>query len=156
MKSLIVFYSRTGTTKTAAEVIASNLNCDVEEVKDTQKRGGFIGFMKSGREVGAKKLTTIKEPQFNPAAYDLVILGTPVWRDSVSTPIRTYVAQYRDTFQQVAFFCTQGGEKTNVFNELRQLCGKKPLATLHLRRKEVEKGEYREKGKQFSSSLMTS
>ena len=32
MKSLVVYYSRTNTTKKLAEAIASNVNADIEEI----------------------------------------------------------------------------------------------------------------------------
>jgi flavodoxin len=48
MKALVVFYSRTGATKQVAEALAESLNCDSEELIDTKKRGGPLGFL-SGR-----------------------------------------------------------------------------------------------------------
>jgi len=128
-----------------AQAISYTLNCDIEEVTDTKKRSGFIGFVKSGREIGQKKLTKIIKPKYDPALYDIIIIGTPVWRDSVSIPIRTYVIKYKDKFQKVAFFCTQGLSKTNVFSEMEKLIDKKPLATLRLTQKEVEREEFLEK-----------
>ena len=59
MKPLVVFYSRTGTTKKVAETISSILKCDVEEVFDTKNRAGVLGWLRSGRDAGSKKLTAI-------------------------------------------------------------------------------------------------
>jgi len=49
MKALVVFYSRTGTTKQVAEALAQSLNCDSEELIDTKKRSGPLGFLSAGR-----------------------------------------------------------------------------------------------------------
>ncbi|MFX0004733.1 MAG: flavodoxin, partial [Promethearchaeota archaeon] len=67
MKPLVVFYSRTGTTKKIAELISKSINCELEEIIDTKKRTGFIiGFLKSGYAAMKEKLTIIEKIQKNP------------------------------------------------------------------------------------------
>ncbi|MDY6965570.1 MAG: hypothetical protein SVM80_06305 [Halobacteriota archaeon] len=41
MKSHLVYYSRTGTTKKVADAISDIINCDIEEIVDTKDRSGF-------------------------------------------------------------------------------------------------------------------
>lgn len=50
MKTLVVFYSRTGNAKFAAETIASELVADIEEIVDLKKRQGALAFMSDGRD----------------------------------------------------------------------------------------------------------
>ncbi|UCH37653.1 MAG: hypothetical protein JSV76_00255 [Candidatus Bathyarchaeota archaeon] len=142
MKHLVVYYSRTGTTKKVAQVICSQLQADCEELIDTKNRTGILGFLRAGREVGAKALTTLQEPQYNPQDYDVVILGTPVWRNSVSTPVRTYISQYKEQFKYVAFFSTQKSEKRDVLKELRDLCDQIPLASQSIRENDVKQNSF--------------
>ena len=144
MKHLVVYYSRTGTTKKVAQIICSQLQADCEELIDTKKRTGILGFLRAGREVGAKALTTLQEPQYNPQDYNVVILGTPVWRNSISTPIRTYISQYKEQFKYVAFFSTQKSEKRDVLKELRDLCDQIPLASLSIRENDVNQNSFHE------------
>jgi flavodoxin len=40
MKSLVVYYTRTGKTKSAAEAIATQLGADIEEIVDLKKTAG--------------------------------------------------------------------------------------------------------------------
>ncbi|MEM2885773.1 MAG: flavodoxin [Thermoproteota archaeon] len=151
---LVVYYSRTGTTKKVAETIAQALGCDVEEVIDTKDRSGLIGWLRSGRDAASRKLTTIEKTKNRPETYDVVVIGTPVWNGKASTPIMTYVSQYKDLFKEVAFFCTHDGSGEGALRDLETLCGKKPLATLALRRKqEVATGEYVGKAKRFASKV---
>ena len=148
-----MFYSRTGTTKTVAQSIHSRLQCDCEELIDSQNRTGILGYLRSGRDVGAKARTTLQTLQYKPENYDVVILGTPVWRNSISTPMRTYIHHYNKHFKYVAFFCTQKGKKHDVFKELRTLCDQIPLASLSLREADVKQNAYQEELDVFIDSI---
>ncbi len=138
MKTLVAFYSRTGTTKKVADSISKLLKCDCEQILDAKSRAGPVGYLKSGREATLKKLALIKKTKKDPKKYDLVIVGTPVWAFNISSPIRTYISGNRDFFKKVAFFCSMGGSgDKNTFNEMEKLCGKKPLKTMALKTREV-------------------
>lgn len=154
MKTLIIFYSRTGITRKVAEKIAGALPCDSEEIFDAKDRSGAAGFFWAGRDATYKNLTVLQPIARDPAQYDLVILGTPVWAFTVSTPMRTYIYQNKNKFKAVAFFCTEnlsGGPRT--FHEMKKLCGKKPLAVLELLAKEIIRGEGADKIKTFVDEI---
>ncbi len=152
MKILVIFYSRTGTTKKVGENIANILKCDSEEIFDTKDRMGVMGYMQAGKDAMLKKLTKLKKIQKTSGLYDLVIIGGPVWGFTVSTPIRTYITENR--FKNVAFFCTQGGSGAEkAFSEMERLAGKKPKALLVLRTKEVLDGSYSNKVKNFVKEI---
>lgn len=149
-KILIVFYSRTGTTKKVAWTILNflksfvklkKINVDIEEIIDTKDRSGAIGYLFAGKDATLKTLTKIKNLNYNSAKYDIIIIGTPVWAFTMSTPIRTYILQNKaklKTYAKVAFFCTQGGSGSErTFREMEKLCGKTPIALLELTTKEV-------------------
>ena len=150
MKILTVFYSRTGRTKKIGEQIAAELSCDVEEIFDTQKRKGPLGFMKSGYQATIGKLTSLKPFEKDPGEFDVVIIGTPIWNRHVSVPIRTYLSQNEDKFKKVAFFCTEGkvGGK-RAFAEMEKISGKEPIAVLEIKREELKNDEYSQKLKEF-------
>ncbi len=150
MKSLVVFYSRTGTTKKVAETISSNLKCDIEEILDKKNRTGVLGYLMSGRDAILKKLVVIEGIKKAPALYDLVIIGTPVWAGTMSSPIRTYISQNKGCFKKVAFFCTHGSsESKSTFRDMGHLCQKKPVSLLELKTKEVIDEGYIWKVKKF-------
>ncbi len=154
MKALVVFYSRTGATKQVAEALAQTLNCDSEELIDTKKRSGPLGFVSAGKDARAKKLTTLADIKHDPALNDLVILGTPIWGGTLSSAMRTYITANKSKFKQVAFFCTQGGtENQQLFDEMEALCERRPVSILALSEKEVKKGTYQEKMRQYVDGL---
>jgi len=153
MKPLVVYYSRTGTTRKVAEAIADLLRCGYEQVIDARNRAGLLGYLLSGRDAMRRRLTAIKEVAKNPSLYDVVVIGTPVWVYTASTPIRTYLAQRRRLFKGVAFFCTYGGDCGHVISDMEELCRRKPRALLELQTKEVRKGEYAQKVQDFTARL---
>jgi flavodoxin len=154
MKSLVVYYSRTGNTKKVAEEIACSLHCDIEELIDEKKRKGFLGYMRSGREAMRKENITLGELKNQPKKYDLVIIGTPIWAFTMSSPIRTFLEQYKADLPKVAFFSTSDstpGEKT--FSHMQEVCGKQPTNTLSVTKKDLTTDIYKEQIKQFINKL---
>jgi flavodoxin len=153
---LVVYYSRTGTTETVAQAIREELKGEIEQIRDTKKRSGILGWIRSGMDAGRKTLTQIEEVEKDPGDYGLVVIGSPTWNNTVSTPIRTYLTQYRDQLEKVAFFCTQGGDDSQTLPEMASIIGRKPLATLPLTKGDVDSGEYRERVKDFFAQLQQS
>ncbi len=156
-KQLIVFFSRSGNTKKAAETMTKILKCDIEELADKQgskSRKGLFGWLRSGKEGMKRIMAEIEPTKANPANYDLVIIGTPNWGSNLASPVRTYLVNNKGKFKKVAFFCTMGGESPGkTFIEMEQACGKKPVRCIGIRAKAVKKGEHISKIKDFVGSL---
>ena len=158
MNSLVVYYSRTGKTKKVGNLISEKISCDVEEIFDTKKRSGTLGVLRAGKDaLLKKKLTTLEKIKKNPELYDLVIIGTPIWASNMSTPIRTYISEHKDKFRNVAFFCTEGSRGgVKCFENMAELCDKKPMATLEINKKEMKKEIYIDKIKDFVEEIKKS
>ena len=154
MKILVTFYSRSGKTKKVAEAISEILKCNKEEIFDTKNRKGIPGFLSAGTDANLRRLTTIKEIKNNPSLYDLVIIGTPIWSSNISTPIRTYLSLYKEDFKKVAFFCTRlSSDSKKVFDDIKNITQKTPLALLELSSREVARDQYMQKVKEFIENL---
>lgn len=149
MRALVAFYSRTGNTRKLAHAIAEELDCDIEEIVDTKDRNGALGYMLAGKDASFKIPAPIKDAQKDPALYDIVLIGTPVWAWTVSAPVRAYLLQNKDKFRQVAFFCTHSGSESKAFIEMESLCGKKPAGALGINEKDLESGAYVQNVKEF-------
>jgi flavodoxin len=140
-RALVVYYSRTGTTRGVAETLAQKLDADLEEIVDRKRRGGVIGFMGGGKDALLKKVADIDEPRKDPAEYQLVLLGTPVWAGSVTPAVRAYIELKAASLPDVAFFLTTGGSGIDkTFQAMAELCGKQPQGTLGLKERDVKKG----------------
>lgn len=139
MKTLIVYYSRTNVTKQIATKIRDELDCDLEEITDGGKYNGKIGYVKGGMNATMGRTSEIDPVSKNPADYDLVIIGTPVWASNMATPIYTYLLQYKNQIKNLASFCTciSGGYEKTLEN-IGEVTGKSQIATMFLNAKDVE------------------
>lgn len=142
MKTLVAFYSRTGHTRSVAQRLASLLNADLEELKEQTDRTGMFGFLKGGRDALKKRPADLDPTQKNPADYDQVIIGSPVWAFTICPAVRAYLSAHAASIKRAAFFCTHGGGgPSKSYTEAEKLLGKPLSATLALQDKAVKRGE---------------
>ena len=154
MKTLVVYHTRTGHTKKLAEEIAKKLGADIEEIVDAKNRKGIIGWILAGRDATKQRMASIAPAQHDPAQYDLVAVGTPIWAWTMTPAIRTYLTRHKASLKKVAFFCTMGGSGgAKAFSFMEELCGQKPAAALELNMKELSSGNYSDKLDAFVAQL---
>ncbi len=121
MKSLVVYYTRSGNTRFVAETIAAEIGSDVEEVVDLKKRSGVFGYLSGGSDARRGKETEIAPTKKSPSEYDLVIVGSPIWAGRHVPAITTYLKMNDVSGKKVAVFFTQGGKKPQGFEQVKAL-----------------------------------
>ena len=147
---IVIIYTRSGRTKKIGEEIAHELGCELVEIKDLKSRRGIFGFLRSGMEAMKKMLPPIQSPQIDLTLYKTAIVGTPIWASKMSSPIRSFLVNYCQKIQSVAFFCTKGGADTiDPFSEMGALVQRTPIATLALFEQEIKTNLYQDKLKGF-------
>lgn len=153
-KTLIVYYSRTGNTKNAAEILKEELDCDIEEIYDRTSRKGIVGFIKSGYQATKGKMTAITGEIKVVSDYETTIICTPIWAGQVSSAIRTYIMLNKDKFKNVAFLATASGSKSNtIFQNMQELCQVEPITKVLISGKDIKTGDIQKKLKEFSSKI---
>jgi flavodoxin len=153
-KALVVCYSRTGVTAKLAAAIAQALGCTVEMLADLKDRSGVRGYAVAVKDALTKKLTEIEPIAHDPAGYDLILIGTPVWAGTMACAVRAYLTQTAQKLPDVAFFLTTGGSGIpKTFRTMSELAGKAPRATLGLRTKQVRHGAPPEEVAAFVAEL---
>jgi len=95
MKTLIVYYSRTGNTKIACEALQKELGCDSIEIKDMKNREGRWGYYTAAFGSIFGTHTKIDPTEFNLSPYAAIIVGSPIWAGKPSAAIRTFIAKNR-------------------------------------------------------------
>jgi len=154
VKTLVVYYSRTGVTQTVADRLAAALAADVERLIDTKARKGYLGFIRAGKDAAMKKLIPIEPPGTDPADYDLVLVGTPVWANTLSSAVRMYLTDYGQAIKRAAVFCTtmrSGIDST--LSVMADMIGGQTVARMGLRQKDVRKGRVADQVRAFVADV---
>lgn len=107
-KILIAFFSHSGNTKAAAEIIQEKTGADlVEIVMQDPYRGNIY-------EVSQYDLNNNIHPALstfvaNMDEYDVILLGYPTWWATMPMPIFTFLEQYDFTGKTIISFSSHGG-----------------------------------------------
>lgn len=153
-RTLVVFYSRSGTTRRIARALADALGCDLEEIEEPTGRTGFLGYIRSVLEARRERPATIAPMKHDVSSYDLVIVGTPVWAWSLSSPVRAYLAAAASRLPEVAFFCTLGGSGSETaFAQMTAIVGKTPRAVCAITARDAFSPKYLEQLSAFEKAL---
>jgi flavodoxin len=144
MKTLVIYYTRTGNTKFAAETIAAELGADIEEVVDLKNRQGKLNWLLAGRDAMRGSETNIAQTRRTPTDYDLIIIATPVWAGNPTPAIKTYINKNNFSGKKVALFFSdsglgQGVEKTKALMPNSTFVGELALPAKGFENKEETK-----------------
>ena len=114
-KTLVAYFSATGTTKRAAEKLAKEKNADLFEIvpaqpytaadldwRDKESRSTLEMKDKSSRPAVSSKLENL-------ADYDTVWIGFPVWWYTAPTIVNTFIDSYDFSGKVMCVFATSGG-----------------------------------------------
>ena len=131
-KSLVVFYSQTGSTKKVADVFQKARNADVFEIKTAtpypSTYDSTVAAVRIQRE--SKQWPALANPKADLAKYDTVFLGYPIMFGTFAPPIYSFLDSNDLSGKVVVPFCTygSGGRKASAA-ELKTL---EPNATVTL------------------------
>ncbi|MCL2187026.1 MAG: hypothetical protein FWB86_14435 [Treponema sp.] len=111
MKTIILYYSFTGKTKTLAVKKASEINADIEEITE-EKKMSFIGSF----FIGAPKAVKRKTVKIKPIAADLniyekIIIMAPVWA-SHPAPAFNNIVEKIPSGKKIEIILVSGGGGT--------------------------------------------
>ncbi len=155
MKTLLVYYSRTGVTRMIADTISESVKCDIEEIVDTKKRSGIFGYLKSGYQAARGHINPIEESKYDLSNYELLIIGTPVWAGKMSVPVRAYLKRNMDKIPLLACYCTCGGsgiEKT--IEDIEKYTKIKPIASFGVNSSDLKNETYKSLIDKFAREIM--
>lgn len=153
-KVLVVFFSRTGTTRRLAEHIARAAQADVEELREARNRRGIVGWLRSGYEGTYRLSAEILPLRRDVRDYDLVYVGSPTWNRSLASPVRRFLTDYAEALPNVALFATCAGQgATDVIAQMTEAMAHPPLATLAMLASDVTRGPAVQVGELVEAAL---
>ncbi len=126
MKTIVVYYSMGGNTEYAAGRIADALGADTLHIapEKAYPDSGFKKFFWGGKSAVMAETPKLMPYAFDPAAYDRVILGFPIWAGNVAPPIRTFLKDNDLKGKRVAAFaCESGAGAEKAFAKLKAALG---------------------------------
>jgi len=154
MKTLIVYYTRTGNTRKIVDELQAGLAADMEEITEKGSRRGPLGWLKSGRQGASKADVEIRPIESDPSRYELVVLASPVWAGNVSAPMRAFIKRYRENLPEKAIFLTHDSpDVAQAFADVDDLLGGEPLARGEADGKTIKDGGHLEAVKVFLEKL---
>ncbi len=121
MKCLVLYYSFSGNTRLIAETVAKELNADLEELKPVKPlNASGAGYVMWGlRQLVSQNKPPLLPLEHDPKAYDLIVIGTPVWSYTVTPPIRTFLEEHHFTNKKIALFCCHGGNYGKTLDDMK-------------------------------------
>ena len=120
MKALVIYYSVSNHTASVAKLIAEKLNVETEAIHTKDAYGDYI-IDKTKREIENKDYPSILPLSHNFDEYDTVILGTPTWWVSPSSPIYSLIKTGVLKGKTIYPFITTGFDVSGVEEKLREL-----------------------------------
>ena len=123
MRSIVVYYSKTGNTKAIAEIIAKGLECDVYSVNLIGKKGRGT---KDERDIEKELYSTAL---LHSVGCDLVIVGTPTGFQKAKSMIQRYVRDVQA--DAVALFCTYNNKIGTTLTDLENTLTEREIEVIH-------------------------
>ncbi len=118
MKSLVLYFSVGGNTEAVANTIGSTVNADIVRIQP-------IGNKKVILPIGAFQAVFKASPKIDPlnvepAEYDLIFVGCPVWVGHAAPWMNSLANSFPLAGRNVALFCTCGNDPGKSLEQMQR------------------------------------
>ena len=123
MKTLVAYFSATGTTEAVAKDLAEVTGATLYEIKPEVK---YTAADLNWRDKESRSSVEMQDKNSRPAfvkdlkdadSYDVIYIGFPVWWYTAPTIINTFIEAYGFEGKTVIFFATSGGSTIDKSNK---------------------------------------
>ena len=124
-KTLIVYFSWGGNTRTVANHIHDLIGGDIVEVETVVP---YPDTYEEVTQIAPGELESDYRPELktkveNMDEYDTLIVGTPIWGGRLTPAMKSFLAGYDLSGKSIAPFCTHGGSGTaQSVSDIRSVC----------------------------------
>lgn len=123
-KKAVIFYSRTGKTRLAAQAIGDTLKVKALEIKEVADYSGPIGFICGGKSALMKKTGPLSlSPNIENA--ELIVLGTPVWASTLPPATLEWINNTDFHNKELILFSTYRGNPGKTLKQLEDILASK-------------------------------
>lgn len=122
MKTLVAYFSATGTTESVAKDLAKVTGATLYEIKPEVKyTAADLDWTDKTSRSSVEMQDLSSRPAFvkdleNADKYDVIFIGFPVWWYTAPTIINSFIEAYKFEGKTVVFFATSGGSNLDKAN----------------------------------------
>lgn len=116
-KKLVAYFSASGVTKKAAELLAKAAEADIYEITPkVPYTSADLNWMDKGSRSSVEMRDTSSRPEIADKNakienYDTIFLGFPIWWYVAPTIINTFLESYDFSGKTIVLFATSGGSR---------------------------------------------
>lgn len=123
MRTIVIYYSMTETTKRVAERIATAMHADLLriEVLAEESNQGILRLPQLALKTLIGYKATLKNPIPDLSLYDHVFIGGPIWFRRIPPGVRSFMSQVNIHEKIVIPFCTYDDSIGCYFEDLRRV-----------------------------------
>ena len=151
---LVVFYTYTGVSRRAAQLLATHRGWPVGEVWDADPRAGLLGGLRCIFDSLFQRRPAIRYEGPDPAGFQTVIIISPIWAYRMAGPMRSFLAENAPKLPRFAVVTLMNAAgATNAVKEAEQLVGRRAISTLDLLSRDFKDGSATARLLQFGEAV---
>ncbi len=131
-KTLVVYYSRTGTSRQVASALAEAFGAELEEIQPVANMNGVLGAVRGILDtVGGKEPLIVVGKKTD--GYDRAVLVAPIWAGRVAAPAYTWLCRQSGSLKEVEVVTVSASEEADKTHDLlRRMTALKVKPVLHV------------------------
>ena len=120
MTSIIIFSSNKS-IKIITTTLKEKLESDIAEIKDLNKKQGFLKNIRNNINALRSQETSIEPEIIDMTGYDLIILGCPSTLGGISPAIKTFISKNNFKDKNIIIFTTTNtGQGYDVLKQIKE------------------------------------
>lgn len=124
-KALVIYFSRTGTTRQLAQMIGRAVGAPLLELTlrepYAQEYGAMTDIARAERASGARREIATTIPDLS--GYDTIYLGSPYWWGGISIPVRTFLQDHPLAGKRVVpFVVSASSSPEGAWADIKESC----------------------------------
>ena len=111
MKTIIIYYSFSGSTEREAKRLSSELGATLLRVNEVRNRSSFGSYILGCPQAMRRKAVAIRPLGIDLKQFDKIIIGCPIWAGFPAPAFNSIVQQLPAGKDVELFFCSGGGDR---------------------------------------------
>jgi flavodoxin len=122
---LIAYYSRSGNTRTIANLIHQEVGGTIHEIQPEVPYPNSYNAVvdQAKKEIQAGYKPALQSTLDHIESYDTIFVGSPNWWSTIAPPVATFLSEYDLSGKTIVPFCTHGGGVLGrIGQDIAELC----------------------------------